>query len=151
MGIRGPLPKSQRLRLLENDNADRKTAPNPKPNAPRKPLCPPWLCSTGKAEWKRVAPELYRLGLLTSLDVNSLANYCSSMATYKNMQRVLQAEGFLTDEEKTRPEFYIAQNALKEARQWGKLFGLSPACRARIELPEPSADELSEFESLLDG
>ncbi|MBN4074751.1 MAG: phage terminase small subunit P27 family [Alkaliphilus sp.] len=150
MGKTGALPKSQKLRLIENDNKDRKTLPVPKPNAPKRPLCPRWLDSEGQKEWRRVAPELYRMGLLTELDVNALANYCRTTTLYKQTQLFLQENGLVDDKGTKRPEVGVGQEAAKESRQWGKLFGLSPACRMRLEMPEPNTDEVSEFEALLD-
>jgi P27 family predicted phage terminase small subunit len=42
------------------------------------PKCPAHLSTEAKTEWKRLAPQLERLGLITSLDLAAFAMYCQS-------------------------------------------------------------------------
>lgn len=148
MGARGPLPK---LRVVDSSREQPKNIPRPKPSRPE---CPGWLTKEAKAEWKRVAGMLHRLGLLTELDQQTLAMYCECWARYLKAQKVLAKEGDVyfkpNGEPKQRPEYYIMKDSLKELRLFIKLFGLSPEARMRMQLPnEP--EEVDELESLLDS
>lgn len=147
VGARGPLPK---LRVV-NGHEQPKNIPRPKPSRPE---CPKWLTKEAKAEWKRVADPLHKLGLLTELDRQTLAMYCECWARYLASQQVLAREGDTYIQPngipKQRPEYYIMKDCLKELRLFIKLFGLSPEARMRMDLPgEP--DETDELESLLDS
>ena len=42
------------------------------------PTCPAHLSPTAKAEWKRPAQSLNKIGLLTQVDSAALAAYCQS-------------------------------------------------------------------------
>jgi P27 family predicted phage terminase small subunit len=81
---RGPKPTSKRIKKLRGSwranlpNKGQIKVERPK----RRPRPPKWLDGEGLAEWKRVAPTLYKLGLLTNVDVTMLALYCEAYATY---------------------------------------------------------------------
>ena len=123
--------------------------PRPKPNLPKMPT---GLSKAAKAEWRRVARPLFELGLLTELDRHTLAMYCETLSRYMEANKVLDREGltFTTPSGliKQRPEYYIMRDALQELRAFIQLFGLSPAARMRMQLPEPQ--EPDELEELLD-
>src|SRR5688572_18095041 len=62
----------------------------PKPE-PAVPTCPSWLPKEAKAEWRRIVPQLERLGLLTLIDRAALAAYCQSYARWEEAERFLAA------------------------------------------------------------
>lgn len=146
MGVRGPLPK---LKIVDGRYQPPANIPRPKPTLPKMPT---GLSKAAKAEWRRVARPLFELGLLTELDRHTLAMYCETWARYLQAEKVLAKEGLtLTTPSglvKQRPEYYVMRDALQELRAFIQLFGLSPAARMRMELPEPQ--EPDELESLLD-
>jgi len=60
--------KPKQLKIVQGTyRKDRANPHEPKPQ-PRIPSCPWELCDTAKKEWRRLAPELHQLGLLTALD-----------------------------------------------------------------------------------
>ena len=61
------------------------------------PICPRWLDPEAKAEWKRIAPELKRLGILTVLDGPILAAYCESVGLLRHAATHLRKEGAATE------------------------------------------------------
>ena len=66
----------------------------PKPEIPAKQPAPPaFLDDYALAEWKRVAPELWRMGLLTHVDVAALAVYCTSYAQWRTAVQALRTMG----------------------------------------------------------
>jgi P27 family predicted phage terminase small subunit len=122
--------------------------PNP---APALPDAPPELSADAKAEWARIAPELYKLGLLTSLDRAALAAYCDSWGLFVRAERLLRklgddgADGLLTKTAKGE----ITQNQLlRIARQaaaamvaFGNEFGLSPSSRVKVAASPPHGND----------
>ena len=74
----GRKPKPTVLKLLHGErNKDRINVNEPKPT-PKAPKCPTWMSKEGRKEWRRLAPELERLGLLTKADLAMFAAYCSA-------------------------------------------------------------------------
>src|SRR3989304_3311411 len=92
MGRRGPAAKPASLRLLEGNPGKRPIREGPKPR-PLRPTCPSWLSPQAKAEWRRLAPELERLGLLTHLDRAAFAAYCQSFAQWRGGQAAFEGQG----------------------------------------------------------
>src|SRR5262245_51068611 len=120
MGARGPAAKPTALKVLQgNPGHEALNTREPKP-APIAPKCPSWLDADAKREWKRVAPELEKLGLLTQVDMVALAGYCQSYSTWKLCQQKLATKGltFTTDKGYIcqRPEVGIGNRALAEVR-----------------------------------
>jgi P27 family predicted phage terminase small subunit len=50
---------------------------------------PDFLSAYARDEWRRVAPELHRLGLVTTLDVALLAVYCTAYARWRTAEELL--------------------------------------------------------------
>lgn len=146
MGARGPAPKPTRLKVLQGNPGHQKInrhEPKPRPVAPK---CPSWLDAEAKREWRRVAPALERLGLLTEVDGTALAGYCQSYSRWRACQMVLSEKGLTFETESgylmPRPEVSIGNKALVEVRAFCQQFGLTPSARSRMSLPEvPDADE----------
>jgi P27 family predicted phage terminase small subunit len=104
------------------------------------------LSEPAKAEWRRLAPELHRLGLLTVLDHTAFAAYCSSFARWVEADRLLQTEGLLatgsTGNTIAHPLFKVATQSARDMIKAGAEFGLTPSARARLAAggyvpPEP--------------
>lgn len=155
MGKSGPLGKHTKLRLIENDNRNRLQPEAPAPTEKKKPVMPPGLDARAQREWRRVAPLLFELNLLTKLDTINLAIYCQLISNLERYEKILSESGetYMTPSGfiKPRPEYNMKENTLKEIRQFTKFFGLSPDARQRMNTADPGNErELSEFESLLD-
>lgn len=143
MGARGP------LRLV--DTTTNYQAPTPPKPATTPPKPPTWLSTPAKREWRRVAPGLHKLGLLTDLDRQALAQYCAAVARIEEAEKALKDGQTYTTQggrQFLRPEYRILQDAIKEVRAHCALFGLAPSSRMRMTLPEPK--ETDELETLLD-
>jgi len=153
MGRRGPTAKPAGLRLLEGNPGKRPIREGPKPR-PLRPTCPSWLSPQAKAEWRRLAPELERLGLLTHLDRAAFAAYCQSFAQWRECQAVLEEQGSMyitaNGRLKERPEVEMAKTLAQLTRAFAVEFGLTPSSRARLSLPGRQDDEDDEFARLLD-
>ena len=153
MGRRGPAPKPRHLKVLQGNPGKRplpRASPKPRPS---RVSCPEWLSPEAKAEWRRLAPELERLGLLTPLDRSAFAAYCQSFAHWRQAQRVIKEQGHLyvtaSGRVQERPQVAIADSSLKTMKAFAVEFGLTPSSRGRFSLPDTAADEEDEFERWL--
>ena len=138
MGARGPKPKPTALRIAQGNPGRKKiNKTEPKP-APAIPYCPNHLTGRAKQEWRRIAPILKSLGLLTELDRAALAAYCQAYATWAKAIRLIKNRGELIKTSKgylqDNPWNWIANRSLKQMESFFSEFGLSPAARTRIEI-----------------
>jgi len=156
-----PKSKPTKLKILEGNPGKRplnENEPIPQSIAPK---CPNWLLAEAKKEWKRLATELERLGLLTIVDRVAFAGYCQSYAKWKAAEEFIKKNGTTyripkRDKEgkiisvyiAQFPEVAIARHNLRQIRMFAQEFGLTPSARGRIYLPTEILDE--EFEALLD-
>jgi len=152
LSITGPRPKPTSIKILEGNPGKRPLNLNePKPTQIA-PECPKWLKPLAKKEWKRISPELERLGLLTRIDRAIFIGYCQNYAIYVETEKYLQENRRVIKTKngaiKSRPEVYIAKNALNFVKAFAVEFGLTPSSRGRISLPSELIDD--EFEALLD-
>ena len=86
-------------------------------------------------EWDRIAPELYRLGLLTVLDTTTLAAYCQCYRRWVRAERLL--ERGLTVKGRKHPAATIAKECLQLMRGYIAEFGLGPSARASLGTIKP--------------
>jgi P27 family predicted phage terminase small subunit len=127
------------LKLVRGNPGKRSIRGQPEPQRPKQlPDPPDYLLPEAKAEWRRIAPELSRLGLLTLLDIHPLAAYCESWARWVLAERLLAATGgkltvmSARGSEMPHPLLRIADNAAADMIKFGSEFGLTPASRVRV-------------------
>lgn len=106
------------------------------PIPPRQPRAPRWLSAPAKAEWRRVAPGLYELGLLTELDVMALACYCDLYARAVEAEEIIARDGLMLDGQ-AHPCVRIARQSWALARAFATDFGATPSSRTRINITPP--------------
>ena len=154
MGMRGPVPQPTVIKQLRG-NPGKRALPKgePKPDAGRLPSAPRWLSDEAKREWKRIAPRLHAVGLLTEVDGLALAMLCEAFAQYMAAKTVVDGEGLLLVSEKGNSYQHPAAGLMTQARgellKWAREFGMTPSARTRIVVDtgseEPSlADLLAE-------
>lgn len=151
MGRRGPKPTPAALNALRGHPGHRPVnTEEPKPASADSLAAPAWLQADARAIWDALAPELHRLGLLTKLDVSSLAGACRWWAIYRRADRALRT-GLVAmtkaNGKQARPEVGIAQKAFHEAMQVFAKFGVTPSDRIALKAPtarpagEPTASQ----------
>lgn len=156
MGQRGTKPKPTALKLIEGNPGKRPLNVNePKPK-PKRPACPAWLNKEARKMWKRLAPELDRLGLLTVVDGEAFAAACQSYGIWAECEQILKAEGRTVlvatkagEHEAARPEVAIGNAALKNFKMFCSEFGLTPSSRTGIHIDK--TEEQDAFRELLSG
>jgi P27 family predicted phage terminase small subunit len=141
----GPRPTPIALRLLRGNPGKRripKQRVTPKPGASR----PHWLSPAAVKEWNRVAPELLRLGLLTTLDRAVLAAYCEAVADLQDATETLARKGSTIEAGNgttiAHPAVAMKQGATKRVKDLAAEFGFSPSARGGMEIPgAPDGDD----------
>jgi P27 family predicted phage terminase small subunit len=103
---------------------------------PLVPPCPDYVDAVGRAEWERLAPQIQRLGLLTSADFAAFACYCVSYSLFVAASTALQDGVLLNKYDQQRAEIGIRNGAMKAIKDFAIQFGFTPSARGRIELPE---------------
>lgn len=146
----GPPPKPTALKRLAGNPGKRPL--NEREAQPRRemPTCPRWLVGEARREWRRMARELYDLGLLTVVDRAALAAYCQCWA------RWIQAENELAEPDVhltittdkgnviQNPLVGIANVAMDHMRKFLIEFGMTPASRSRVAAMAPEKEQTLE-------
>jgi len=100
-----------------------------------------------------LAPELQRLGILTVLDRGLFAGYCQAYARWREYSEIVAREGATIPGhrgvERKHPLLPALAAAMQTVRALAAEFGLTPASRARLNVPAAPEAE-SEWENLLD-
>lgn len=127
MGRRGPKPKPTALREFEGDAGKQlsKRQREPKPQKATGVQPPTWLGAYAQAEWRRVAPELERLGLVTIVDMAALEIYCDLYGRWRHA-RTMKGNDKAVSDLAYRIKQYLGE------------FGLTPAGRVSIHADEPA-------------
>ena len=155
MGARGPKPKPRNLILL-NGNAGHHVLPeHPVDPAPNLPKPPPHLDPVAKKEWKRIAPELYSLGLLSVVDRAALEGYCENYAIWVHMKRAIAAQGGYAEyiagkNSQTIPELATMKSAWVMVKAFAAEFGMTPSSRGRMNVERPK-DKIDPLDAYLQG
>jgi P27 family predicted phage terminase small subunit len=126
-------------------NPGKRTSPPTVKARPAPPSPPTWLDREAKAEWKRIVPELDRLGILARVDRAVLAAYCDVWSKWVEARNEL-AHGLVVEYRSDRgptknPAWQIYRDAANQLVALAKELGTSPNARLRMTLPEEDDDE----------
>tara|TARA_R110002020_G_scaffold273792_1_gene488952 strand:+ start:24 stop:473 length:450 start_codon:yes stop_codon:yes gene_type:complete len=134
--------KPTALKLIHGSRDRHKNKNEPKPTGLAE--MPEWLNPAAVSCWELLAPELEAIGLLTNVDANAMAIYCTAYA------EMVEAEAELLQGGKTQvtkdgfkrvsPWLNIRNEAQKRMQQIGAQFGLTPATRTKIEVMPKTTD-----------
>jgi P27 family predicted phage terminase small subunit len=147
MSLRGKKPKPTYLKLVAGTLRKHRAPKNePAPELAIPPV-PPELSGDAKLEGGRLAPDLYRLGLMTNLDRAALAALCDSWGIWIRARRLLAkmgedgADGLLTRATSgtvyQNPLIGICNKAKRDMMAYASEFGMTPSSRARLSAPPP--------------
>lgn len=156
MATRGRKPKPTAMKILEGNPGKRPLNTN-EPVPPKGSVkCPAWLEPEAKKEWKRLAPSLEAMGVLTQADLTAFAGYCQAYARWKEAEEFISKHGsiFQTPSGYVQqvPQVSIAQQNLKIMQSFCSEFGLTPATRSRIIAGNgENVDDVDPLEGLLKG
>jgi P27 family predicted phage terminase small subunit len=87
-----------------------------------------------REEWDRVAPQLWIIGLLSSLDIATLAAYCASYAMWRRASEELESLTVETQAGDLRrhPLIKVVADAASDMVRYAGEFGLTPVARTRL-------------------
>lgn len=151
---RGRKPKPVELKILQG-NPGKRPIPDDIPQ-PEKlytvPEAPAWLDDYAKEIWNDLALKLTKAGILSELDINVLAYYCSAasiciMARKRIEEKTMimtfkNEDGTLKHAQKS-PFITVYREALDDVIRLGAQLGLSPSERARLHIKKD--DEKEDF------
>ena len=147
--VKGRKPKPTHLKLLEGNPGKRdlpKNEPVPRAAYPEKP--DDFSTVAAAKCWDRVVVELEGMAILHSADRDALVMYCEAYGTFMTAQESVGKGIMINKGSKkkpnpvTNPAWRISRDAMSVVMRIGESFGLTPAARARIELPDVSGDDL---------
>jgi P27 family predicted phage terminase small subunit len=147
--MRGRKPKPTRLKLIEGNPGKRATNQHDLRPEPKVPTCPAHLCPAAKAEWKRLARELFLLGIVMDLDRAALAAYSQAYGRWAEAERKLKdtpvliklPSGYI----QPSPWLGIGNKQLELMAKYVAELGLSPVSRTRVEAKPPYQRKPWEF------
>jgi len=111
------------------------------------PEPPEYLVGGALKTWRRIAPQLYALRVLTDLDVDALACLCQAIEDHRlaavtlcREERYAQAQSGALQ---PHPAEAVQHRAAARIRAFAAEFGLTPSARVRIHVPsdKPTADD----------
>jgi P27 family predicted phage terminase small subunit len=131
--MRGRKPTPTALKLITGSRPLNRHEPKP---ASSLPTCPAHLSPSAKAEWKRLAREMHRLGIVSQLDRAALAAYCQAYGRWVEAERKLKdtpaliklPSGYI----QPSPWLGIANKQLELMHRYMGELGLSPVSRSRV-------------------
>jgi P27 family predicted phage terminase small subunit len=110
--------------------------PNPGPAIPD---CPAELGPVARREWSRLAAELGKLKLLTTLDRAALGVYCGAYALWAEATEAIQKFGTMVKSPSgypiQSPYVSVANRQAEIMMRIASEFGFTPASRSRISAP----------------
>jgi P27 family predicted phage terminase small subunit len=151
--MRGRKPTPTALRVLRGNPRKRPiNAAEPTPALLADADPPAWLARAAKKEWRRVAPMLTRLGVLTETDAAALAAYCEAWVTWHTATKAMRKSGMVAERQTengpvliTSPYVKIAHEAMSQMRAFLVEFGMTPSARARIHTAAPADKPISKW------
>lgn len=150
-----PLRRSQpaALKLARGNSSKRRIKHEPLPVRGELPLPPSYLNERAKAEWKRLAPDLHALGLLTVLDLAAFAALVTAYSRWVDAEKQLQSQSLTVTTPSgaiiQHPLIGIARRAAADVLRLSTEFGLTPGGRQRLGTTQQPAPD--EWEGLLGG
>ena len=136
--MRGPSPAPTALKLLKGVRPARINKNEPKPPAITGAMPKGWalhMSETAKRFWKKNAPALARIGLLTEVDLEAFRAMAEIYAKWISCSQTINKKGIsYTDkfgETKIRPELHLANKLESQFMAYCRQFGMVPAERGR--------------------
>jgi len=148
--MRGRKPRPTKVKILEGEkNKNRINKREPQPSE-LETTPPKHLSPEAKNEWKRIYPELQRMGLMACVDRAALAAYCQAYGRWVKYEKIVADKGELYQTQSgniiTSPALWVANKALEQMHKFLTEFGLTPASRSRIQInPAKKKDDMEEL------
>jgi P27 family predicted phage terminase small subunit len=118
------------------------------------PEPPAGLSIDGACEWRRVAGELWRANLLSTVDLPALYNYCLLVGITRRCAKVLEGGKLTVQSQRSAPRAHpalkIIQTNASLILNFSDRFGLNPRARGQVDaLPGDQKPQADPFERLM--
>lgn len=114
---------------------------------------PTHLTGEAKKMYTRLVSQLFAMGYLAEIDVDALSLYAYEYSELIKLQRQLQKEGYVVEEEtksgttlKEHPLHKVVMKKLAAVNALGSQFGWSPVSRVRLHAIAAGKEEKNDFE-----
>lgn len=132
MGARGPDRKPTALRVLHGQSVP---ADEVQPRS-ETPDPPEWLTNEAREVWDRTVPELEHMRVLTSVDGEALAMYCTAVALHAEAVETVDREGLVVTgamgAQIKHPLMQVIRDQATMAMTYARAFGMTPASRVGL-------------------
>lgn len=152
----GPQPSPTRLKILKGAKPYRINQDEPKPQSHSGKMPPGWaphMSRSARTFWKKYAPVLSRIGVLTESDLPALRILAELWSKWTTAQRAINKKG-LTYESKNdegevmriyqRPEVKLADQLETQMLRYLQHFGMTASSRGKISIAGLSSEEEDE-------
>lgn len=134
---RGRKPKPSVVKKLEGNRGRRPlNKREPKPSAPLTLSPPDWLQPVALEYWRRLAPRLQKIGLLTELDIDLLAMLCDAWQRKHDARKTIEEVGAYHFTESgfvvAHPALAQEHKATEQIRKLNSDLGLTPSARTGL-------------------
>ena len=113
---------------------------------------PTHLTGEAKKMYTRLVSQLFAMGYLAEIDVDALSLYAYEYSELIKLQRQLQKEGYIVEEEtkngttlKEHPLHKVVMKKLAAVNALGSQFGWSPVSRIRLRTLATPDDKKNDF------
>jgi P27 family predicted phage terminase small subunit len=113
---------------------------------------PTHLTGEAKKVYTRLVTQLFNMGYLAEIDVDALSLYAYEYSELIKLQRKLQSEGYIVEEEtkmgttlKEHPLHKVVMKKLAAVNALGSQFGWSPVSRVRLHAIAAGKEEKNDF------
>lgn len=139
--------KPVELKTIEG-NPGKRRLPKPPKFAPLSDEPPDWLDKEARAEWRRLAKEFKRVDLAKRPDRAAMIALCAEWSKYVHSTKTM-LDSSKPQRIGGKPVHQVARESLASLIQLWSRFGMTPADRARLDMPEAKADDQDPFLELL--
>ena len=142
--MRGPKPNAASLTVVRGGGTGAAKGVRVEPAAPKQPdfgrlLGHTKMSRSAAVEWRRVVPELERVGLIGLLDARLLTDYCICVVQLDaaNVEIATKGFGVVTERGEQKNPAVTAANQLRtQLKFYISELGLSPTSRMRLNMPK---------------
>ena len=153
------MPRTPTALRLVKSNPGKRPMPAREPKAPpisadNIPPPPEVMSPYAAGAWRRLAPLLAGMGVLTEADLIAFERLCECYAEVQTARDAIAAAGGATYETTTdkgdtmyrsRPEAAAMADADRRLKTWLTEFGLTPAARSRVSVQGEQTDDLAKY------
>lgn len=121
-------------------NPGKRPLPKGEPAPTGKAVAPKSLTPKARTVWRRLAPKLDALGVLTDIDVEVFERYCETQVRWRVLNRWLQTHENCEGVMRIHAKATLANRLSLEMLKFECEFGMTPASRTRIAVSAPRGE-----------